>query len=47
MNDPLYNSEAWGPLRGKGGQYDKSEEQVGYGLRGGGGGWRVAGLCFT
>ena len=28
INDPLYNSDVWGPERGKGGNYGKSEEQV-------------------
>ena len=28
MNDPLYNSELWGPNKGKGGQFGKSEKQV-------------------
>ena len=27
-NDPIYNSPAWGPNRGKGGDFGKSEEQV-------------------
>ncbi|XP_064611765.1 pseudouridylate synthase RPUSD2-like [Liolophura sinensis] len=28
VNDPIYNSEAFGPLRGKGGDYGKSEAEV-------------------
>ena len=28
MNDPFYNSDAWGKERGKGGVYDTSEEEV-------------------
>ena len=29
VNDPLYNSPSWGPLRGKGGHCDVSHEEVG------------------
>ena len=28
VNDPLYNSPSWGPLRGKGGHCDVSHEEV-------------------
>ncbi|XP_041375381.1 RNA pseudouridylate synthase domain-containing protein 2-like [Gigantopelta aegis] len=28
VNDPFYNSEAWGKERGKGGVYDHSEEEI-------------------
>jgi len=27
-NDPIYNGTVWGPNRGKGGDFGKSEDQV-------------------
>jgi len=27
-NDPIYSGSVWGPNRGKGGDFGKSEEQV-------------------
>ena len=32
VNDPLYNSPAFGPNRGKGGKYDRPVEEVGFSL---------------
>ena len=29
-NDPIYSSSVWGPNRGKGGDFGKSEEQVSF-----------------
>ncbi len=28
VNDPLYNTDIWGPLRGKQGDFGKPEEEV-------------------
>ncbi|NXG82668.1 RUSD2 protein, partial [Stercorarius parasiticus] len=28
VNDPIYNMEAWGPARGKGGKIDKTDEEL-------------------
>lgn len=28
LNDPIYNSDVWGPNMGKGAKYDKTKEQV-------------------
>lgn len=28
VNDPIYNMEAWGPARGKGGKVDKTDEEL-------------------
>uniref|UniRef100_UPI00398EA5BC pseudouridylate synthase RPUSD2 n=1 Tax=Pristiophorus japonicus TaxID=55135 RepID=UPI00398EA5BC len=28
VNDPVYNTEAWGPQRGRGGKLDKSDEEL-------------------
>ncbi|XP_067847065.1 RNA pseudouridylate synthase domain-containing protein 2 [Heptranchias perlo] len=28
VNDPVYNTEAWGPQRGKGGKVDKTDEEL-------------------